>query len=75
MVHIKGPAVWGMRAQIDRKLYKKYLQEELFHHTPNLEILESSVDDLIVGNEANHHKCKGIILGKLFFYNVGKYQM
>ncbi|KAI5705112.1 hypothetical protein M8J75_012083 [Diaphorina citri] len=59
----KGPAVWGMRAQIDRKLYKKYLQEELFHHTPNLEILESSVDDLIVGNEANHHKCKGIILG------------
>ncbi|KAK9454406.1 glucose inhibited division protein A-domain-containing protein [Dipodascopsis uninucleata] len=43
----KGPAVWGPRAQIDRKLYKKYMQEEI-RACKNLEIKEGSVHDLIV---------------------------
>lgn len=57
----KGPAVWGLRAQIDRKLYKKHLQEELFS-TPNLEILESSVEDLILQNDST---CSGIVLSNI----------
>ncbi|RLU26518.1 hypothetical protein DMN91_000314, partial [Ooceraea biroi] len=54
-----GPAVWGLRAQIDRMLYKKHLQEELFN-TPGLHIYESSVEDLILSAEPL--SCCGIIL-------------
>ncbi|CAL1276697.1 unnamed protein product [Larinioides sclopetarius] len=43
----KGPAVWGPRAQIDRSLYKKFLQQELFN-IPNLKILSGSVEDLVL---------------------------
>ncbi|KAI9714806.1 MAG: Mitochondrial Translation Optimization [Bogoriella megaspora] len=43
----KGPAVWGPRAQIDRKLYKRYMREELTQY-PNLSVLEGSVADIIV---------------------------
>lgn len=55
----KGPAVWGLRAQIDRELYKKHLQEELFN-MPGLHIYESSVEDLILENEPL--SCQGVIL-------------
>ncbi|XP_076654512.1 5-taurinomethyluridine-[tRNA] synthase subunit MTO1, mitochondrial isoform X2 [Halictus rubicundus] len=55
----KGPAVWGYRAQIDRDLYKKHLQEELFN-TPGLQICESSVEDLII--QGDSPSCHGIIL-------------
>lgn len=63
----KGPAVWGLRAQIDRKLYKKHIQQELFKNTPNLEILEAPVEDLIISDNNSSNKvvkCKGIILGE-----------
>ncbi|XP_017882321.1 protein MTO1 homolog, mitochondrial [Ceratina calcarata] len=55
----KGPAVWGYRAQIDRVLYKKHLQQELFN-TPGLQIYESSVEDLII--QGDSPTCHGIIL-------------
>ncbi|XP_050457381.1 protein MTO1 homolog, mitochondrial [Cataglyphis hispanica] len=55
----KGPAVWGLRAQIDRTLYKKHLQAELFN-MPGLHIYESSVEDLILAN--NPLSCCGVIL-------------
>ncbi|KAF9467577.1 glucose inhibited division protein A-domain-containing protein [Collybia nuda] len=42
----KGAAVWGPRAQIDRKLYKKYMQETL-HNYSNLAIRAGSVFDLV----------------------------
>lgn len=59
----KGPAVWGLRAQIDRKLYKENLQAEVFN-TQNLEIYESAVEDLILENES---QCCGVILSALDF--------
>ncbi|MBA3070462.1 MAG: tRNA uridine-5-carboxymethylaminomethyl(34) synthesis enzyme MnmG [Hyphomonas sp.] len=43
----KGPAVWGPRAQIDRKLYREAMQAELSDY-PNLTILEDGAEDLIV---------------------------
>ncbi|OAA37471.1 vacuolar protein sorting-associated protein 45 [Metarhizium rileyi] len=43
----KGPAVWGPRAQIDRKLYKKYMREELESY-PNLSIVLAHVSDIVL---------------------------
>ncbi|HTT84435.1 MAG TPA: tRNA uridine-5-carboxymethylaminomethyl(34) synthesis enzyme MnmG [Rhizomicrobium sp.] len=45
----KGPAVRGPRAQADRKLYRRAMQETLAA-LPNLEILESAVEDLVIRN-------------------------
>lgn len=63
----KGPAVWGYRAQIDRKLYKKHMQLEI-EQTPNLTILTKSIEDLYLEEiwKSNGEKafiCKGIITG------------
>ncbi|KAK2585325.1 hypothetical protein KPH14_010006 [Odynerus spinipes] len=55
----KGPAVWGIRAQIDRVLYKQHLQAELFK-MQGLDICESSVEDLML--EGNPPVCCGIVL-------------
>ncbi|KAM5152022.1 5-taurinomethyluridine-[tRNA] synthase subunit MTO1, mitochondrial isoform 2-T2 [Mantella aurantiaca] len=43
----KGPAVWGLRAQIDRKLYKQNMQKEILN-TPGLTVKEGSVEDLLL---------------------------
>lgn len=43
----KGPAVWGPRAQADRKLYRRAIQTILME-TPGLEIRESAAEDLIL---------------------------
>ncbi|XP_073985064.1 5-taurinomethyluridine-[tRNA] synthase subunit MTO1, mitochondrial isoform X2 [Rhodnius prolixus] len=64
----KGPAVWGPRAQIDRDLYKKHLQHELFNETPNLHIIASSVEDLILQEPAEYKndkakvECAGVVI-------------
>jgi tRNA uridine 5-carboxymethylaminomethyl modification enzyme len=47
----KGPAVQGPRAQADRKLYRHAMQAAI-RATPNLEVIEAAVEDLIVENGA-----------------------
>ncbi|XP_015790169.1 protein MTO1 homolog, mitochondrial-like [Tetranychus urticae] len=58
----KGPAVWGPRAQIDRKLYKTNLQRAIFNK-PYLHVKAASVEDLIVEKSKDGEKyiCKGVI--------------
>src|SRR5262245_12339096 len=43
----KGPAVQGPRAQADRKLYRQAMQAAI-RATPNLEVIEGAVEDLLV---------------------------
>jgi tRNA uridine 5-carboxymethylaminomethyl modification enzyme len=43
----RGPAVQGPRAQADRKLYRAAMQAAI-RATPNLEVIEAAVEDLIV---------------------------
>ncbi|KAM6490764.1 mitochondrial translation optimization protein, partial [Amanita muscaria] len=42
----KGAAVWGPRAQVDRKLYKRHMQEIMTSY-PGLDIKAGSVFDLV----------------------------
>ena len=51
----------GLRAQIDRVLYKKYLKEELFSKPIHFE--ENSVEDLLVEQRDGQLFCSGVILG------------
>lgn len=55
----KGPAVWALRAQIDKEEYKKNMLETITNQ-PNLEVKEALVKDLIVEN----NKVIGIITDK-----------
>ncbi|CAL9699090.1 unnamed protein product [Knipowitschia caucasica] len=61
----KGPAVWGPRAQLDRQYYKKFIQTEL-SNTPNLSLVEGSVEELLVTEadpeKPGHHRVTGIQL-------------
>ncbi|CAI2163089.1 5976_t:CDS:10 [Funneliformis geosporum] len=64
----KGPAVHGPRAQIDRKLYKKNMQECLFNY-PNLTVRAGSVYDIIMAhqpiifNKSGEHPICGEVQG------------
>ena len=59
----KGPAVQGPRAQIDRSLYKRHLQDILFNHD-SLDVKEGSVEDLIIDPDGggNWSVCLGVSL-------------
>ncbi|XP_062134123.1 protein MTO1 homolog, mitochondrial [Drosophila sulfurigaster albostrigata] len=60
----RGPAVWGPRAQIDRQLYKRAVQRELFA-TPNLEIRAAGVDNLLIETDETSQsgsRCRGVLL-------------
>ncbi|MGB0571107.1 MAG: tRNA uridine-5-carboxymethylaminomethyl(34) synthesis enzyme MnmG [Alphaproteobacteria bacterium] len=54
----KGPAVWGPRAQADRKLYRQAIQNILAEQE-NLDILGASVDDLMLDPDG---RASGVVL-------------
>ncbi|MDE0779244.1 MAG: tRNA uridine-5-carboxymethylaminomethyl(34) synthesis enzyme MnmG [Alphaproteobacteria bacterium] len=54
----KGPAVWGPRAQADRKLYRQAIQA-LLGAQPGLDVLEGAVQDLRL---AEDDRVSGVIL-------------
>ncbi|KAM4866477.1 5-taurinomethyluridine-[tRNA] synthase subunit MTO1, mitochondrial [Thomomys bottae] len=58
----KGPAVWGLRAQIDRKLYKQNMQKEILN-TPLLAVWEGAVEDLILSEPEPEHAGKCCVSG------------
>ena len=73
----KGPAVQGYRAQADRKLYKKYMQDFLSKQK-NLDIIEGAVEGLVFEKDkisgislANNtvFKAKSIVLTSGTFLN------
>ena len=53
----KGPAVRGPRAQADRELYRKYMQEALKQQN-NLDIIEGAVEGLVF----EKNKITGVVL-------------
>lgn len=66
----KGPAVWGPRAQVDRKLYKSAMFEALTNY-PNLTILYQSVENIevenaevktIILNDGSKIQCRQVVL-------------
>ncbi len=55
----KGPAVRGPRAPADRKLYAR-ARKALLAETPNLEIREAAVEDLVIDKAG---RCVGLVTG------------
>jgi tRNA uridine 5-carboxymethylaminomethyl modification enzyme len=53
----KGPAVRGPRSQADRKLYRLHMQAAIAE-TPDLDVLEIAVEDLVVSRE---NRVEGIV--------------
>ena len=73
----KGPAVYGPRAQADRKLYKQAVQGIISQHK-NLTIIEDGVDDIIISSgqvkslicvSGNEYSAKSIVLTTGTFLN------
>jgi len=56
----KGPAVWGPRAQADKKLYQNEVKF-ILESTPNLDILQDSVADLLVDEAGGLKSVQGIL--------------
>lgn len=73
----KGPAVWSLRAQADRLLYKTAVRRML-ENTPNLHIKQASIEKLMVENNyvigvedslGISHKSKAVIITTGTFLN------
>ncbi|AHC39420.1 tRNA uridine-5-carboxymethylaminomethyl(34) synthesis enzyme MnmG [Ehrlichia muris] len=56
----KGPAVWGPRAQADRKIYKDTMQDIILNY-PNLTVLEASVEDFLVTEKNGQSSVEAVI--------------
>ncbi|MEL6726193.1 MAG: tRNA uridine-5-carboxymethylaminomethyl(34) synthesis enzyme MnmG [Pseudomonadota bacterium] len=66
----KGPAVWGPRAQIDRKLYREAMQREILTHD-NLDVIADGIEDLttehdrvtgVAGTHGALYRAKAVVI-------------
>ena len=55
----RGPAVWALRAQTDKRLYSRQMLQ-LLQHTPNLALREAMVTGLETTAEADQQRISGI---------------
>lgn len=63
--------IQGPRAQIDRKLYKKHMQQLLFNY-PGLDVLAGSVFDLNFEHSELGARISGVTLGTFTFLKTCK---
>ena len=71
----KGPGVWSMRVQSDKKVYSQTMKE-LCLHTENLEVIEDVVEEVICEDrkfKAVRLRNKGIIEAKACILTTGTY--
>ncbi|VAW06770.1 tRNA-5-carboxymethylaminomethyl-2-thiouridine(34)synthesis protein MnmG [hydrothermal vent metagenome] len=59
----KGPAVRGPRAQADRKLYRKAMQDYILNMV-NLDVRAEAIENLIISGEDADRKISGVITQK-----------
>lgn len=57
----KGPAVWGPRAQIDRKIYQREMMKEILS-TTGLNVLEGTAADIITEKSSLGARIRGLKL-------------
>ncbi|MEC8688601.1 MAG: tRNA uridine-5-carboxymethylaminomethyl(34) synthesis enzyme MnmG [Cyanobacteriota bacterium] len=55
----RGPAVWALRAQTDKRLYSRQMLQ-LLQHTPNLALREAMVTGLETTGEADQQRIAGV---------------
>jgi tRNA uridine 5-carboxymethylaminomethyl modification enzyme len=55
----RGPAVWALRAQTDKRLYSRQMLQ-LLQHTPNLALREAMVTGLEVEGEGEKQRIQGV---------------
>jgi tRNA uridine 5-carboxymethylaminomethyl modification enzyme len=55
----RGPAVWALRAQTDKRLYSRQMLQ-LLQHTPNLALREAMVTGLETTGDADQQRISGI---------------
>jgi tRNA uridine 5-carboxymethylaminomethyl modification enzyme len=55
----RGPAVWALRAQTDKRLYSRQMLQ-LLQHTPNLALREAMVTGLEVEGEGKQQRIQGV---------------
>ena len=55
----RGPAVWALRAQTDKRLYSRQMLQ-LLQHTPNLALREAMVTGLETTGEGDQRRITGI---------------
>ena len=55
----RGPAVWALRAQTDKRLYSRQMLQ-LLQHTPNLALREAMVTGLEVEGEGEQKRIQGV---------------
>jgi len=61
----KGPAVWSLRAQADRVLYRLFMRQVL-ESQKNLDIKQASIEKIIIEDD----KVKGVLTSLGTFYHV-----